>query len=78
MKIKQNNNNNMRILSPYLILALVVVAIFALLNFGGNKVHKISTGELVKAMENDEITEITITPKSSESIFYVEGKLKDY
>ena len=77
MKIKQQNNN-MRILSPYLILTIVVVAIFALLNFGGNKVHKISTGELVTAMEKEQVTEITITPKSSESIFYVEGKLKDY
>ncbi len=77
MKNKQNNTT-MRMASPYLILLIVVIGIFIFLNLAGNKVNEISTGELVAAMKNNEVTEITITPKSSESIFYVEGKLKDY
>ena len=63
---------------PYIILIIVVVGTLLLLNFSGNKVNELSTGELLKEINNGSITEITVTPKSNESVYYIEGKLKDY
>ena len=45
---------------------------------GGKKVNELSTGELITALEKGEVTEITVMPKSSESIYYVSGKLDGY
>jgi len=74
----KNNSTFMKNMFPYLILLVVVIATFIILDLKGNKVNQLSTGELLTAVENKEITEITIMPKSSESVYYVEGKLKDY
>ena len=63
---------------PYLILIVVVVGTLLLLNFSGNKVNNLSTGDLIKEIEKKTITEITVMPKSSESVYYIEGKLKGY
>ena len=63
---------------PYLILVAVVLGTLLLLNFSGNKVNELSTGELLKEINEGTITEITVIPKSSESVYYIEGKLKDY
>ena len=70
--------NTVRNVSPYLILALVMCGILFILNMQGGKVHELATGKLMTALEKDEVKEITITPKSSESVYYVEGKLEDY
>ncbi len=79
MNIREvRKNNTFRNLFPYLVLALIIGATFLLLNMGGVKVNELTTGELLKALKDEEVTEIKITPKSSESIYYVEGKLKDY
>ena len=56
----------------------VVVGTLLLLNLSGNKVNELSTGDLLKEIKNQTVTEITVTPKSSESVYYIEGKLKDY
>ena len=75
------NNKNQGYLKnsfPYLILMIIVVGTLLLLNITGNKVNELSTGDLLKEIKNNEVTEITVTPKSSESIYYIEGKLKDY
>ena len=63
---------------PYLILIIVVVGTLLLLNFSGNKVNELTTGDLIKEIDKGSITEITLTPKSSESVYYIEGKLKNY
>ena len=75
------NNKNQGYLKnsfPYLILMFVVVGTLLLLNLSGNKVNELSTGDLLKEIKNQTVTEITVTPKSSESVYYIEGKLKDY
>ena len=75
------NNKNQGYLKnsfPYLILMVIVVGTLLLLNLSGNKVNELSTGDLLKEIKNQTVTEITVTPKSSESVYYIEGKLKDY
>ncbi len=75
--MKKNNvsvKNNL----PYLILGLVIITVIVLVNFQGDKVHDLTTGELLKEIENNEVTEITVTPNSGESVYYVTGKLEEY
>ncbi len=71
-------NNTLRNFFPYLILLIIIGATLLVLGMGGNQVHELKTGELITALKNEEVTEIVITPKSNESIYLVEGKLKDY
>ncbi len=71
-------NNAFKNFFPYLILFIVIGVTLFILNMGNNKVHELKTGELIQALKNEEVIEIAITPKSSESIYIVEGKLKDY
>jgi len=79
MNIKEvKKNNTMRNFFPYLILLIIIGSVFFILNMGTNKVHKLKTGELVQALKKEEVKEIKIMPKSSESIYYITGKMKDY
>ncbi|MBQ6841343.1 MAG: ATP-dependent zinc metalloprotease FtsH [Bacilli bacterium] len=55
-----------------------MIVIMFVLNMQGTSVHELSTGKLISALEKDEVSEIVITPKSSESVYYVEGKLESY
>ncbi len=64
--------------APYLVLILIIGAIVIAANFQGESVHKIKTGNLIKYIEQGKVTEIVITPKSDESVYYVEGKLNSY
>lgn len=75
--MKRKNNTYMALL-PYLILVIVIVSALFIFNDGSTVVNTLTTGELITAIQNEEVTEITITPKSSESVYIVEGKLKDY
>ena len=79
MNIKDvKKNNTVRNFFPYLVLFIIIIATFFILNLGGRKVNELTTGELLTALEKGEVTEITIMPKSSESIYYISGKLDGY
>ena len=75
MKKKSNAYTAM---APYIILAVALVATLFFMNNGGNEIHELTTGELIQEIKEENVTEITITPKSSESIYYIEGKLEGY
>ncbi len=72
------NNNKFKNSFPYLILAAVVLFVIVILGFQGTSVKELKTGELLQELKNNNVTEIAITPNSNESVYYVEGKLKDY
>ena len=76
--MNRKNNNITKNVFPYAILLAIIVGTLFLLNLNGVKVNELTAGELLKEMNSNNVTEITITPKSDESIYYVEGKLKDY
>lgn len=79
MNIKDvKKNNAVRNFFPYLVLFIIIIATFFILNLGGRRVNEITTGELLTALQKDEVTEVTIMPKSSESIYYITGKLEGY
>lgn len=74
---KKNNNITKNVL-PYAVLLVIIAATLFLLNLSSIKVNDLSAGELLNELSNKTVTEIKVTPKSSESIYYVEGKLKNY
>ncbi len=76
--MNKKNNDLLKVSFPYIILMIVVVGTLFFFNFAGTEVHTLTTGEFMTAMDKEEITELTITPKSSDSVYYVEGKLADY
>ena len=71
-------NNNTKNIMPYLILISVIAFVMLVLQFQGDVVNKLSTGELIKELKNNNVTEIIVTPNSNESVYYVEGKLDNY
>ncbi len=73
----KKKNNALMAMMPYIVLAIVLVGALFFMN-KDQKPHELKTGELISEIKNENVTEITITPKSSESIYIVEGKLKDY
>ena len=75
--MKKKNNAYITML-PYVVVAVVIVIALLLLNGNQTKVNDIKTGELIDAIQNKEVTEITITPKMGESVYIITGKMKEY
>jgi len=73
-----NKKEQVKTATPYGILAVVLLIIMLVLSFQGGTVNKLTTGELLKAISENKVTEITITPKSAESVYYITGKLSNY
>ena len=71
-------NTPVRGLSPYFVLFVIIGVILLILNFQGSAVHELTTGNLVQNLIENKVTEITIMPKSDESVYYVTGKLEGY
>ncbi len=74
----KNDTNKFKNTLPYIILFAVVAFVLIVLQFQGNTVNTLTTGELLKELKNDKVTEIVITPNSNESVYYIEGKLEKY
>ena len=75
---RRKNNNNFMVMLPYLIVLIVILAALFFVNGKRTEVHDIKTGELIQEIKEENVTEITVTPKSGESVYIVTGKLKDY
>ena len=75
--MKRRKNNNFMVMLPYLIVLVVILAALFFMNFKKNEIHEIKTGELIQEIKNEKVTELTVTPKSGESVYIVTGKLKD-
>ena len=78
MNVKQKQNDSFKNLLPYLVLAVVILVVVFALNMQGSTVNELTTGELMTELQENNVTEIAITPKSDESIYYIEGKLEGY
>ena len=73
-----NKNNTIKNAFPYLILMVIICGTLFFLNLQKYEVHELTTGEVINKLEEEKVTEITITPSSNDSVYYVEGKLEDY
>lgn len=72
------NKNMKKGLFPYVFLFVFIVACLILVNGAKTKINKLSYDEFIKSMGNNEIEELTITPKTRSNLYYIEGSMKDY
>lgn len=71
-------NNTIKTSFPYMILLVIILGTFVFFNLNKYEIYELSTGELINEIREENVTELTITPKSSDSVYYITGKLKDY
>ena len=74
----KKKNNAFTALIPYIVLAVILVASLFFANQNKTEVHDLSTGEFLSEISDGKVTEITVTPKSSDGVYYIEGKLEGY
>ena len=67
-----------RSLFSYISLFLVIIGIFYFINILNTKVNTLTYSEFLKELENNKVEELMITPNSSQGIYSLTGKLKDY
>ena len=63
---------------PYLLLCMIVLGSYILLRTFDNNVNDLNYTELTSYLEAGEVTEISVTPKSSAGVYLITGKLKQY
>ena len=74
----RKRNNLVKDMIPYVVLLVVIGVVFYIFNMGNNKVNDITYNEFLTYLEKEEVKELTLTPKSSESVYYLTGKLEGY
>lgn len=72
------NKNMKKGLFPYVFLFIFIVTCLILVNGMNSKINELSYDEFIKSMNNNEIEELTITPKTRSNLYYIEGSMKDY
>ena len=72
------NKNMKKGLFPYVFLFIFIVTCLILVNSMNTKINELSYDEFIKSMSNNEIEELTITPKTRSNLYYIEGSMKDY
>ena len=73
-----NKRNVKKGFLPYLFLALLMVGIYYMVMIADKKVNNITYDEFIKKTYNNEVVEVTITPKDRAGVYEITGKLKDY
>mgnify|MGYP004655496831 FL=1 len=63
-------------LFPYLIIGLIMVGILIFINIMNTKINYLTYDKFVKDLKD--VTELTITPRVSGSVYELEGKMKGY
>ncbi len=70
--------NNVRQFIPYLVLAIVVIVVLIMFGSGNTSVNQISYNELIDDLSEGNVTEISTSEHSSDGVYYIKGKLKNY
>ena len=76
MNIKRNKRNIS--FMPYILLAVVIVCSYLFLNTLGTKVNTLNYTELVSQINDGNVTEISVTPRSASGVYVITGKLSNY
>lgn len=74
---KKRKNSIMQSL-PYFILVIVICSVLFVYSGGKSSVHDLKTGDFLNYIKENKVTEMTVTPKSDESIYYITGKIDGY
>ena len=73
-----NKNTVKRGLLPYVILLVLIFGIYYVYAIMNQKVNVLTYQEFSDALTNAQVTEMTITPRSSAGVYEMEGSLADY
>ena len=73
-----NKKNVKKGLLPYVFLILIILGIWYLVALGGTKVNDLTYDKLLAELKEGNVTEVVITPHSSEGVYKITGKLKGY
>ncbi|MDO4963078.1 MAG: ATP-dependent zinc metalloprotease FtsH [bacterium] len=73
-----NKKTVKRSVFSYIFLFLVLAGIVYFVNILNTKVNKLSYSEFVDELQNKNVSELTITPNSSQGIYSLTGKLNGY
>ena len=73
-----NKNSVKRGLLPYLFLVLIVFSVYYLFNVLNQKVNVLTYDEFVSLLEEEKVTELSITPKQRAVVYEISGKAEDY
>ena len=76
--MNKKRQNAIKQFMPYLVLLVIITAMLLLYGGSATKVHELNTGEFLKYISDNKVTEMTITPKSDESVYYITGKIDGY
>ena len=73
-----NKNTVKKVLLPYLFLVLVIFGVYYLFNVLNNQPKVLTYNELIQALDEGTVTEMSITPRERAVVYEIYGKLKDY
>ena len=73
-----NKNSLKRGLLPYLFLILFVFGAYYAFNVMNRKVNALSYDKLIRLLDEEKVTELTITPKERAVTYEITGKLEGY
>ena len=63
---------------PYLLLCVIVLGSYILLKTFDNNVNELNYTELTSYINEGEVKEISVTPRSASGVYIITGKLKNY
>ena len=67
-----------RSLFSYIFLFAIILGVFYFINILNTKVNNLTYSEFLKELDNNKVTELTITPNSSQGVYSIKGKLDGY
>ena len=73
-----NKNTVKKGLLPYLFLVLVIFGVYYLFNVLNNQPKVLTYNELIQALDEGTVTEMSITPRERAVVYEIYGKLKNY
>ena len=74
----KKNKNILKDLVPYLMLLVIIGVIYYVFNMNNVKVNDINYNEFITNLKAEKVKELELTPKNSESVYYISGKLDGY
>ena len=73
-----NKKDIKRSFLPYVFLVLLLIGIYYMAVVGNQTVNKITYDKFLDELNNNRVTEVSITPRSRAGIYEIEGKLSTY
>ena len=67
-----------RSILSYILLFLVIFMVYNLMGMLNTKINKLDYSELLKELEDNKVTEITIKQNSNQGLYQLSGKLEGY